>query len=264
MQRKNIRLSIITALVVAALITVLQVAGLWRPVGIVLDSLVTPINRTLSGIFRGIGDGWHTLTTLGRLSTENRRLERQATEQQAEISRLKEVEHENELLRQQLNFQKSQSLSLVGASVTAYEPDNIRHALVIDRGSNDGVQVDEAVVSSGVFIGRVQRVLPRSAVIFLVTDPEFRVQAMSQSERARGIVRGQIGSGLRFEQIAQSETVDQGENVLTAGSDKVPRGLLIGGVDSVAQSDNEVFQAAGVLSPLNFARLEVVFVVKAK
>ena len=95
-----------------------------------------------------------------------------------------------------------------------------------------------------------------------MTDPEFRVQAISQTERARGLLRGQLGSGLRFEQIAQSEKIDRGENVLTAGSDKIPRGLLIGTVDSIAQSDNEVFQAASVKSALNFARLEVAFVVK--
>lgn len=262
MQHRNIRFAIFGALFVAGFITLLQVTGLWRPIGIVVDTITTPITRTLSGMFRGVGDRWNTLTTLGRLAGDNKSLERKLIEQHSEISRLKEVEHENELLREQLNFQKQQGLSLIGASITAYEPDNIRHALVIDRGSADGVQVDQAVVSSGIFIGKIVRVQDRSAVVFLVTDPEFRVQAISQTERARGLLRGQLGSGLRFEQIAQSEKIDRGENVLTAGSDKIPRGLLIGTVDSIAQSDNEVFQAASVKSALNFARLEVAFVVK--
>ncbi len=262
MQHRNIRISLIVALGVAGLITLLQVTGLWRPVGIVLDGIVSPITRVISGAFRGIGDGWHTLTSLGSLAGENRGLQNKLSEQAAEISRLREAEHENSLLREQLDFQKKQGLSLIGASVIAYEPDNVRHTLVIDRGSVDGISTDQAVVSSGVFIGKVERVLDHSAVVFLLTDPEFRVQAIGQSERARGIIRGQLGSGLRFEQIAQSEKIDQGENVLTAGSDKIPRGLLIGSVQSVAQSDNEVFQAASVQSPLNFNRLEIVFVVK--
>ncbi|MEI7819070.1 MAG: rod shape-determining protein MreC [bacterium] len=262
MQHRNMRWAALLALIAAGGITIFQIFGWWRPVGIVLEAAVSPIGRGLSGMSRSIGESLRTVTSLGGLADDNRRLQQEVADKSVQISQLKETERENDLLRQQLNFDKTQGLPLVGAHVVAYSPDNVRHTLVIDRGSREGIATGQAVVSSGILVGKVDRVSDNTATVFLVSDPEFRIQAIGQSERARGIIRGQLGAGLRFEQIAQNETVAQGENVLTAGSDKAPRGLLIGKVESVLKSDNEVFQSANVRSLLDFNRLEIVFVVK--
>jgi len=262
MQRKTARWAAAGAVMVAASITILQLTGLWRPIGIVLEAATKPILKSTTGAFRSLGDEFQTLGSLGSLSKQNRQLEQDLVVQKSEVSRLRELEIENRLLREQLSFQKDQARSLIGSQVIGYGPDNVRRTLVLDRGTRDGVAVGQAVVSSGVLVGRVDRVSDQTATVFLVSDPDFRVQAIAQSERARGIVRGQLGSGLRFEQIAQSETVSPNEDVLTAGSDKIPKGILIGKIDSIAKSDNEVFQAAQLRSPLNVSRLEIVFVVK--
>jgi len=262
MQRKTVRWAAVGAVFVAAVITILQITGLWRPIGIVLEAATSPIIKTTSGTFRSIGESLQTLGSLSSLAKQNRQLEQDLIGQKAETSRLREVEIENGLLREQLSFQKDQARSLIGTQVIGYGRDNVRRTLVLDRGTRDGVAVGQAVVSSGIFVGRVDRVSDQTAMVFLVSDPDFRVQAISQSGRARGIVRGQLGSGLRFEQIAQSETVSPNEDVITAGSDKIPKGILIGKIESIAKSDNEVFQAAQVRSPLNVSRLEIVFVVK--
>ena len=119
-----------------------------------------------------------------------------------------------------------------------------------------------AVVSSGAIIGKIERVHDKSSDVFLVSDPEFRILAMTQNGRAKGIVRGQLGSGLRMEQIAQNEVIDVGEYVMSAGSDRVPKGLPIGTIESIDRSDNEIFQAANVKPLVDTQRLELVFVVK--
>lgn len=144
----------------------------------------------------------------------------------------------------------------------AYAGDNARRTLVIDRGSRDGVAPGQAVVSSGSLVGKIERVTDGTAVVFLVSDPEFRVQAISQTDRARGIIRGQLGTGLRLEQVAQSDQLTAKDTILTAGSDRVPKGILIGQVETIDRSDNELFQAANVRSSLNMSRLELVFVIK--
>ncbi|MFO0955677.1 MAG: rod shape-determining protein MreC [Candidatus Saccharibacteria bacterium] len=262
--RKNsrARLAAIITVVVVTVILAFQLLGLWRPFQIVIDGITRPISGALSGMTRGIGSGISTLGSLATLSKENARLSQALSEKESQLAERKEVEQENELLRQQLNFSKNQPFQLIGASVVGYSPDNVRRSLTIDRGSNDGITAGQAVMSSGVMVGKVDKVNDRSAIVYLVNDPEFRVQGLSQSGRARGIVRGQLGSGLHFENIAQSETLEKGEYVLSAGSELVPKGILIGAIESIDRSDNEIFQAANLRPLVDYRRLETVFVVK--
>ncbi len=256
------RTAAIITLAVATLIVVFQLLGLWRPFQIVIGGLTRPIANVASGAARGIGNTFAALGSLNSLSRENTRLKKELSERDAQLAERKEVEKENELLRQQLNFSKNQPYQLIGATVTGYSPDNVRRNFMIDRGRADGVREGQAVISSGVMVGKIDHVNDHSAVVFLLSDPEFRVQGLSQSGRARGIVRGQLGSGLRFEQVGQNETLEVGENILTSGSDIIPKGILIGNVESVDKSDNEIFQAANVRPLVDYGRLEVVFVVK--
>ncbi len=261
-QRGRSRWTGVMLILVASTIVLLQITGAWRPVGIVLEAMVRPVAMVTSDMTRGIGRFFETLGSLGRLSQDNQQLQQQVSDKTVELARLKEVEHENDLLRSQVGFQANQSLPLLGAHVMAYAGDNARRTLVIDRGSRDGVAPGQAVVSSGSLVGKIERVTDGTAVVFLVSDPEFRVQAISQTDRARGIIRGQLGTGLRLEQVAQSDQLTVKDTILTAGSDRVPKGILIGQVETIDRSDNELFQAANVRSSLNMSRLELVFVIK--
>jgi cell shape-determining protein MreC len=65
-----------------------------------------------------------------------------------------------------------------------------------------------------------------------------------------------------MEQIAQNEAIEPNEYVITAGSEKIPKGLPLGVVESVDRSDNEIFQAANIKPLADSQRLEIVFVVK--
>jgi rod shape-determining protein MreC len=256
------RLGIIIALVIISGFLLFQLFGWWRPFRIVIDALTQPISRTLTGFGRSIGSGISTLTSLGQLSDENTQLKQRLTEKESEAARLNEIEKENALLRAQLNFTEEQKLDLRGARVIGYSPDNVRRNITIDLGREDGVEEGQAVVSSGAFVGKIEKVHDKSSEVFLMSDPEFRVLVMTQNGRARGILRGQLGSGLRMEQIAQNEAIEPNEYVITAGSEKIPKGLPLGVVESVDRSDNEIFQAANIKPLADSQRLEIVFVVK--
>lgn len=256
------RIIVLVSLIIVSIVITFQLLGLWRPFRIVLDTLTQPIARATSGVGRWAGNSIATIGSLGRLSQDNADLQRRISEKDSELVRLRELEKENDLLRAQLNFSEEQKLDLVGARVVAYSPDNVRRNITLDVGRSDGVEPGMAVVSSGAIIGKIEQVHDETSEVFLVSDPEFRVLSITQGGRARGIIRGQLGSGLRMEQIAQNEVITTGEYVVSAGSDRVPKGLPIGIVESIDRSDNEIFQAANVKPIVDTRRLEIVFVVK--
>ena len=74
-------------------------------------------------------------------------------------------------------------------------------------------------------------------------------------------MRGQLGQGYLFEKITQAESIAISEQIVSSGSGLVPKGILIGQVESISKSDNAVFQSAQLKPLVDLSRLEVVFVV---
>lgn len=203
-----------------------------------------------------------TVTSIRELSGENASLRAQNAEFRQRLSEDAELRQQNEALRKQLSFGEAVSRQLVPAEVIGYQPDNFRQFITIGRGSRDGLKEEMAVIAEGSLVGKITEVTATTAKVFLVTDPNFRVNGLDQETRATGTVRGQIGSGLIMEKIAQSDSVKPGDTVVTSGlGGELPRGIIIGRIESINQHDNAVFQTARVVSSLKFARLELVFVV---
>ena len=170
---------------------------------------------------------------------------------------------QNEILKRQLNFGASAIQKLLPAEVTAYQPDNFRAFISINKGARDGIKEGMAVTSEGSLVGKITEVSTTSAKVFLLIDPEFKVAALDQNSpsRATGTVRGQIGRGLFMDKIPQDQQVKPGDTIITSGlGGDFPKGLVIGRVESVNQKDNAVFQTAQIVSDIKFSQLEIVFV----
>ncbi len=260
----RVRQTVFVVVAIALLLTLLHAVGFLRPLQIVADQVFLPVRRLASGTTLALSRQIQTLVSLGSLTSENSRLDNEVRELKRQLATMREVNNENELLRAQLGFNSRQSLQLAPARVVGYAPDNIRKSLTIDVGSSSGVKKGMAVVSNGALVGTVDEVADYSSRVFLLSDVDFRIRGLGQDARANGIVAGQIGSGYSMDKIAQGEQISKGETIITAGSDIVPKGIIIGTVESVESSDDAVFQVANIRPAINLAKLELVFVVKGQ
>ena len=92
--------------------------------------------------------------------------------------------------------------------------------------------------------------------------PSSAVNAILQSSRLNGVVRGTPSGDLVMDYIPQGAEFSMGEVVLTSGlGGRVPRGIPIGQVVEIRQRDIDVFQQAVVRPTVDFPRLELVMVV---
>ncbi|MCX6806069.1 MAG: rod shape-determining protein MreC, partial [Patescibacteria group bacterium] len=195
------------------------------------------------------------------LASENKAQANDILALKNQLSSLKEVANENDELRTQLKFNEKLKLDLAAARVVSSEGTSLRKYITIDRGRNSSLKSGMAVVSSGVLIGTIDKVEDFSSTVFLSSDPDFRIRGLGQDGRAQGIVRGQLGQGYLFEKITQAESIKRGEFVITSGSGLVPKGIIIGEVESSTKSDNAVFQSAQLKPLVDISSIEVVFVV---
>lgn len=257
----RVRTTLITVCGVALGLVLLNQIGLLSPLRIVTDQIFGPLRRVTTSLGRQVGGQLGLFGSINSIAGKNKQLNTEVERLKEQLASMREVTHENELLRNQLGFNNRQSLQLKPTRVVGYAPDNVRKFLTIDIGKSSGIKKGMAVVSNGALVGTIDEVFAYSSRVFLLSDTDFRIRGTGQDGRADGVVAGQVGSGYSMNNIAQGDKISIGETVITTGSDIIPKGIIIGTVESVERSDNAVFQIAQVRPAINLSKLELVFVV---
>lgn len=181
-------------------------------------------------------------------------------------ARQKLLEEENQELRRQLQFLEARRLDSIGAEVVGRSSEPLRQTRWINRGRRDGIAVGQpAIVRAGVLVGKVIAVEETAALIQLLTDHRSRVAAtVLNGERSLGVIEGGYGISIRMNLIPQNEAVNVGETVLTSGAEPgIPRGLLIGTIETVEKEAFQPFQRASVLPLSDSGKIQVVSIITA-
>jgi rod shape-determining protein MreC len=141
-------------------------------------------------------------------------------------------------------------------------------AIVIAAGSSNRVQVNDPVVTADGLVGLVTRVTPNSSRVQLLTDEEAAASAIDLRTGATGIVRHARGTRetLVLDRVRKQDLVRVGNEIVTAGwragalSSLFPKGIPIGRVTSVGQTDTDLFQQVQVDPYVDFGSLDAVLV----
>ncbi|MRR10990.1 rod shape-determining protein MreC [bacterium] len=226
---------------VQAITTPFSAAGYW---------LFTPV--------RAVGD---FVGGLGLSRSEAEELTAQNAELRARVAELEEARLENERLRKLVDFVEARELESVGARVIGRPVNAWDGSLLIDRGTEDGIEIGMPVLAPEGLLGQTVEVTKRSARVRLITDQRSGVAALLQGSRAEGVVRGSIDGGLTMEYVSREMTVTVGDVVLTSGMGGVyPKGLLIGEVSDVELDANDLYPRVDVRPTAQFAGFEEVIV----
>jgi rod shape-determining protein MreC len=136
--------------------------------------------------------------------------------------------------------------------------------VTIDKGGQDGLKKDMAVLAPAGVVGRVILPSPRASKIQLLIDVNAAAGAVVERSRAQGIVVGDGRDRLRMDYVPSSADIKAGDVVVTSGIEGIyPKGFVIGQIESVVpgagQYSNVVIRPA-----VDFSALEGVLVVRAQ
>ena len=224
--------------------------------------VTSPVQKAVWGVIGGISSIWRGYFYLVGLEKENQALKRELQELKLQVNRYREADLANQRLRALLNFKKSIATPLLPAQLVAFDPSGWFQTILIDKGRDDGVVRDMAVVSAEGLVGRVIGVSNHHAKVLLILDGNSAVDAYVQRSRARGVL---VGLGLELcvlKYVQRNEDVQVGDQVISSGMGGVfPKGLLVGTVQEVVRGSSGLFQRVEVEPAVNFGRLEEVLVV---
>lgn len=202
---------------------------------------------------------------------ENSRLRTELSEAREQAVAGQEALQENAQLRKLVELNSSPALAAsafepVTGRVIGRSPTVWHSAVTIDIGKDDGIEVDDPVISGDGLVGLVASAQGGSAQVTLLTDHTSAVSAKVLPGGAQGVVRPEVGDpeDLVLDFIDSARNIGQGQAVVTAGwrardfSSLFPPGLPIGEVTRASIIEQEASQQVHLRPYADLANLDIV------
>ncbi|MXX28861.1 MAG: rod shape-determining protein MreC [Gammaproteobacteria bacterium] len=181
------------------------------------------------------------LERIGQLEQSNLALSHQAQQ-------FLTLQAENNHLRRLLGSDARGASAVLTAEVVGVTPNPAVHQLVIDKGTEDGVRVGQAVVDAAGLIGQIVDTTTFSARVLLITDASHAVPVEVVRNNLRSIAGGTGRlDGLLLEGLPITTDIRPGDRIVTSGlGGRFPRGYPVGTVQSVVPDASRIVAVANV------------------
>lgn len=228
-----------------------------------LAEFFSPLQRIVHTAFTPVGVMVVNIGRVIQAARINPLLEERVDSLTGEVTRLREMEGENEALRALLVFKRKQPYTGIVARVIGRDLYHWNQSILIDKGGADGISKESPVVSAQGVVGKVIEVAPHLSRVLLIIDRTSGVGGVLQSSRQAGIVEGTTGGGCVMKYLPRRLPVSPGEVVLTSGLGQVyPPGLFIGTIAGVYEEEFGLYKSAELSPATHFDRLEQVMVLE--
>ncbi len=182
-------------------------------------------------------------TSRQQLLMENQQLQARNLVLELRSQRLAALETENIELRELLSASEQVDDRVLVASVIAVDPDPFSQQIVVNKGGEDGVFIGQPVLDAYGLLGQVIDVMPFSARVLMIADPNHAIPVQVNRNGVRAIAVG-TGSLTELELIYVPATADimPGDLLVSSGlGERYPRGYPVATVTAVENIPGQSF-----------------------
>jgi rod shape-determining protein MreC len=266
--RRRARL-VLTILLLAAftLITLDYRSSSLNGVRSTASTVFGPVENALSDVTHPIGSWFSSIGHLGSYKHENSALKKQVAELKAQLH-LTAAEHAELTQEEQLlHLAGLGQYTVVGAQVIAYGSAlNTEETATINRGSRNGIAIDQTVIDGDGLVGRTINVGRDTATILLANDPTFTVGARLEGKKLEigGVKGGGRNQPMALQLYSNSAPLTVGEQLVSAGDSNdtpfVPE-VPIGTITQVNPCNTCLAETAVVKPFVDYTAIDIVAVV---
>ena len=265
MRKKNQRLSLFCALMMVLSSFSDKAAG---PFKVLANVTVIPLQQGINYIGGWLGDMKDNFSTMEQLRAENESLQEQVDALTTENNYLQEESYEYERLQELYELDQNYAeYEKTAAHVIGKDSGNWFNTFTIDKGSNDGIEVDMNVLAGSGLAGIVTEVGPTWAKVRSIIDDSTNVSGMVLSTSDTCIVSGDLSlmsSGqIAFDQMENNDNVvSVGDQIVTSYiSDKYLQGILIGSISEINVDSNNLTRSGYITPAVDFKNIQEVLVI---
>lgn len=225
------------------------------------------MQRAATSAFGSAREGWQNYFALQEIRRENEQLKEEVTKLRVSLEQERNVAQQTRALQQLLDLRSATGFKTTAAMVIGSGADPEFRTITIDKGTQDGLRADMAVISPAGVVGRILMPTARAAKVQLIIDRDAAAGVMIERSRVQGAVTG-LGSAeelgfkaglIQLEYVPGSADVRRGDRVVTSGLDGIyPKGLPVGEIQSAERVSGA--WRIRVKPSVDFAALEAVLV----
>lgn len=237
------------------------------PVQNVMSKILSPVQNGLNQIGLWVNDKADMLTELSALKDENERLREEIDALKTDSNFTSQMKTELDRLRELYELDSIyDEYPKVAARVVNASSSNWFSEFMIDKGKNDGIEVDMNVIAGSGLVGRVSYVYDDYAKVTTIINDNHNVSAKFAENSTNCIVSGDLKlmeqNLIRVSGINIDAEVTEGDKLVTSYiSDKYVPGLLIGYISEIKDDGNNLTKSGYVTPVVDFTSIEEVFVI---
>ena len=243
-------------------------ADLLAPVRTAVGNFFVPMQKGISTVSGGISETLRIFSDKQKLIDENDKLTSEINDLKTEMQILIHQEYELKYFRYLYeNDSVYQNAEKVAARIISRNPNGACDMFVIDKGEEDGIEVDMNVLAGGGLVGIITDVGRNWAKVRTIIADDSSVSGRFQPTSDTCIVKGNMrrmdDGYIDVEMINLNAEVYDNYEVLTSYiSDKYLPGILIGYVTNIRKDPSELNKRAYLTPVVDFEHLEAVLIVK--
>jgi rod shape-determining protein MreC len=186
-------------------------------------AVLSPVQTGASKVLSPVRDVANWVSDTLRAKSQRDQLKKQVQSLTKQVAQYHSAYIQNAQLRQQQGLDQSVSLDSyhpLGADVIGRDPSLWYQHVEVDKGSSDGVALDDPVTGDGALVGKVSSVQGSTAIVTLITDHSYAVAAQVLNNRGdSGVLVPAIGNpnALLLQSLPNHATIARGDQVVTAG-----------------------------------------------
>lgn len=236
----------------------------------IAETVFVPMERGISLVAGNIALSAEQAATMEGLREENDALKAEVKRLTSELSGVALRKNELEELRSLLALKDTYSnYETTGAYVIGSGTSNWFSTFIIDKGREDGIEVDMNVLADEGLVGIITSVGRNHATVRSIIDDSSNVSATASDSGENLIVKGSIQTMTESGVIELSGLNDPegkvkpGDTIVTSRiSDKYVPGLLIGYITALSEEANGLTKSGFLVPVVDFKHLNEVLVVR--
>lgn len=261
-------LFILTILCIGIMILSFKIPKISAPFNSIAGILFVPFQNGISEIGGWISGKSDQLLELADVLEENQRLKQEIDRLTIENTKFQQERYELNELRELLELdQEYEEYEKQGAKIIMRDTGNWFSSFVINKGSEDGIQVNCNVIAGSGLVGRVTDVGPNFAKVTSIIEDNNNTSGLLLSTGDHLIVTGDL-SKMPKGMISFSKLVDSsdkaavGDKIVTSNiSEYYLPGLLIGYLSEINTDANNLTKSGTLTTAVDFEHLNDVLVI---
>lgn len=239
-----------------------------KPLNTVVGYVIVPFEQGIGRVGGWLSNRTEELAQIQSLLEENERLKEQVAQLTEENTLLQQDKYELNKLRELVELDEQYGeYNKVGARIISRDSGNWYSSFIIDKGTDDGLDVDMNVIAGGGLVGRITGVGPNWARVTSIISDNSNVSAMTITNEDNMIVSGDLelmAEGvITFSKLIDStDTAAEGDKVVTSNiSDKYLPNILIGYLHTINKDNNNLTKSGYLTPAVDFEHLGEVLVI---